>query len=67
MEKEQIKNKMVDTEDNDDLEEFVNLDDEYNEILDKIADHCSQQNREKVKQFLENKNDEFEPHNKLKT
>ena len=58
---------MVEAENGDDLDAFLNLDGEYNEILEKIAIHCSQQNKEKVKNYLGSENDEFEPHNQLKT
>ena len=65
--KEQCKQKMVEAESGDNLKAFLTLDGEYTEILEEIAIHCSQQNKEKVKHYLGTENDELEPHNQLKT
>ena len=64
--KESIKQKINEAEANDNLDELMNLEDDYEEVTEEIATVCAQRNRDIVKEYLE-QGDDDEPHNQLKT
>ena len=64
--KESIKQKINEAEANDNLDELMNLEDDYEEVTEEIASVCAQRNRDIVKEYLE-QGDDDEPHNQLKT
>ena len=64
--KETIKQKIIDAEDGDNLDVLMNLENEYEEGIDEIANVCSKKNKETVEEYF-GKKDDNEPHNQLKT
>ena len=64
--KETIKQKIIDAENGDNLDVLMNLENEYEEIIDEIANVCSKKNKETVEEYF-GKKDDNEPHNQLKT
>ena len=64
--KESIKQKINEAEANDNLHELMKLEDDYEEVTEEIATVCAQRNRNIVREYLE-QGDEDEPHNQLKT
>ena len=64
--KEEIRQKVIEAESSDDLEELINLETAYESIVDEIAQNCSERNKDIVKEYMDKEN-ENEPHNQLKT
>ena len=64
--KETITQKIIDAENGDNLDVLMNLENEYEEVIDEIANVCSKKNKETVEEYF-GKKDDNEPHNQLKT
>ena len=64
--KESIKQRIIEAEHSDDLDVLMQLETEYEEVVDEIANICSEKNKNIVKDYFGKENDD-EPHNQVKT
>ena len=68
-EKESLRTKISEIEDDnlENIDEILNLDEEYDEVVDKISDICASRNKELVDKYLGKTKDAFEGYNPIKT
>ena len=66
--KESVKQKMDEAEKGNDINLQINLENEYDDVVQKMAVICAKRNKEIVEEYLGKDNDaDDEPHNQLKT
>ena len=59
---------MKEAENSDDLDKWINIEDNYNEVVEEISSMCAERNKKIVNEyFSHDENSEDEPHDQLKT